>query len=38
MLIEKLKPFFVLQEVVPAHDNSFDYKDIGLIFRKNDKL
>ena len=34
ILIEKLKPFFILQEVVPAHDSSFDYKDIGIIFKK----
>lgn len=34
ILTEKLKPFFVLQEVVPAHNNFFNYKDIGLIFKK----
>jgi len=38
ILIEKLRPFFVSQEVVPAHNNFFDYKDIGLIFKKIDKL
>jgi len=38
IVAEKLKPFFTLQEIAPAHNNFFDYKDIGLIFKKNSKL